>query len=104
MTEQMLREALRDAMAVSRAPSPMSSATMVRVARRARTRRRVGWSGASCAAMAATIAVGTSVLPGLPPSTSNNLDAGGAPAAAPAFAPVAPQAEPAGPQDQGTVL
>jgi hypothetical protein len=79
MTEQMLREALRDAMAESAAPPSMSSAVMVRTARQARTRRRVGWSGAGCAALAATIAVTAAVLPGAAGPGATLNDAGGPP-------------------------
>ena len=64
MSEQMLRDALHDAMADSPAPPPMTSATVVRRARRVRARRRVAWSGAGCAAVVATMAVTASVLPG----------------------------------------
>ncbi len=63
MTEQMLRDVLRDSMAASTPPPPMSSATMVRVARRARARRRVLWVGAGSGALAATIAVTATALP-----------------------------------------
>ena len=96
MTEQMLREALHDAMTAGAAPPPMSSTVMVRVARRARNPCRVGWSGASCAALVATIAVTASVLPRPPAGISTGLS-GGAPAVAPVYAPATAQAWPTGP-------
>ena len=96
MTEQMLREALHDAMTAGAAPPPMSSTVMVRVARRARNPCRVGWSGASCAALVATIAVTASVLPRPPAGISTGLS-GGVPAVAPVYAPATAQAWPTGP-------
>jgi hypothetical protein len=66
MTEQMLREALRETMAASRPPAPMSPAEMVRVARRARVRRHVGWAGVGSVALVATLAVAVAVVPGTP--------------------------------------
>jgi hypothetical protein len=77
MTEQDFRQALRGAMAASNPPPPMSCTAMVRVARQARVRRRFAWTGAGSAVLAATVAVGASLLSGTP--AANGLAAGGPP-------------------------
>jgi hypothetical protein len=84
VTEQMLREVLHDAVAASPAPPSMSCAAMVRVARRARGRRRAGWSGASCAGVVAAVAATTLVLHGAPARSSGDFAAAFQDGAAPA--------------------
>ncbi|MEV4313415.1 hypothetical protein [Actinocrispum sp. NPDC049592] len=58
MNEQELRDGLRDAMAASSPPPPMSPTSALDAAHRAHRRRRARWAGAGAAAAVAALAAG----------------------------------------------
>ncbi len=58
MNEQELRDGLRDAMAASSPPPPMSPTSALDAAQRAHRRRRARWAGAGAAVAVAALAAG----------------------------------------------
>jgi hypothetical protein len=64
MTEHDLRRALRDAMAATDAPPPMSEVPVLEAAKTAQKHRRAAWAGAASAVAVAAIAVTAVVIPG----------------------------------------
>ena len=84
MTEHDLKRALRDAMATTQAPPPMSEVRVLEAAKTAQKHRRAALAGAASAVAVVAIAVTAVVLPGRegdavspgvgPPATSSATD------------------------------
>lgn len=78
MSEDDLKRALRDAMAASPTPPPMSETRVLDAARRARKQRRAAWSGGASAVAVAAVAV-AAVLLSAGTSGTGTAGVGGAP-------------------------
>jgi hypothetical protein len=77
MNEQDFRDALRQTMAVSTAPPPMSDDNVLDAARRDRKRRRAMWAGGGSAAAVVAVAVGVVFLAS--PGSGGGVGVGGQP-------------------------